>query len=235
MKRIAGAALGVAMVVTPAMAADLIVETPIYEEAIAAAHDWSGPYAGVHLGWVTGSTEAPFGPVGGPLTTGNDPFDFSGWLAGAHLGVNFQDGSLVGGVEALVDWAPFSGDDADLGGDTNGIRGKFLGTLAGRIGFAADTALFYLSGGVAVLTADGVILDIPAQAAVGYTFFGGTVGAGVEMAFDENISARLDYRYYAFGQQTGTYPLGGGGLFGGYDLAFAPQFHTVSAGISVGF
>lgn len=229
MRHIAGAVLVFALVTTPAMAADLIVETPVYEAAMAAAHDWSGPYAGVHLGWVTGSTQAPYGFIGGPLTVGNDPFNFTGALVGAHLGANFQHGIVVASVEALADWAPFYGDDADAGGDTNGIRGQFLGTLAGRLGIASDMALFYVSGGAAVLTAEGVVNDVPAQAPVSQTYFGGTVGAGVEVAFDENISARLDYRYYAFSQQTSTYTAAG------YDLAFSPNFHTVSVGVSVGF
>jgi outer membrane immunogenic protein len=229
MKRLVGAALGVAMIVTPAMAADLIVETPIYEEAMAAAYDWSGPYAGVHLGWIMGSSPVPWGAIGGPLVNDDGPIGLSGWLAGGHLGVNFQDGSLVGGVEVLLDYAPFTGNDGGTGGHINQIDGQFLGTLGGRLGFAADTALFYLSGGVAVLTANGTVPTVPAQPAVGYTFLGGTLGAGVEFAFDESISARLDYRYYLFGQQTGTYTVAG------YDLAFAPQFHTVSAGISFGF
>jgi outer membrane immunogenic protein len=223
-----GAAI-VAASVSPVLAADLIIEEEDIFVPDEVEFDWSGPYIGVHAGWLTGTVDAPYGDIGAPLTDGNDPFGISGWLAGVHAGVNFQSGSFVGGVEALADYAPFTGDDAGASGDINGLEGQFLGTLAGRVGFAADTLFFYLSGGGAVLTANGLVLDPGDEETVGATFFGGTVGAGVEVAFDENVSARLDYRFYAFGQQVVTFP------DGDYDIGFSPSFHTLTAGISVGF
>ncbi len=226
MKRILGAALVAATFLTPAMAADLIIE-PVDEVAMAHLHDWSGMYAGVHVGYISGTTDAPWGAVGGPLTTSDDgPFDLTGWLAGGHLGVNFQSGSLVGGVEILADYAPFAGDDAGVGGDVNGLEGRFLGTLAGRVGFAADEFLFYLSGGGAVLAANGTA---PLDGDVGVTFFGWTVGAGAEFAVTEDVSLRADYRYYSFGQEVASFPTDT------YDMGFNPSFHTVSVGVSMAF
>ncbi len=229
MKRILGAALVAATFLTPAMAADLIIE-PGDEVAMAHLHDWSGMYAGVHVGYISGTTDAPWGAVGGPLTTDDDgPIDLTGWLGGAHLGVNFQDGNLVGGVEVLADYAPFSGDDGGLNGDTNSLSGQFLGTLAGRIGFAADEFLFYLSGGGAVLTATAEVLDVGEEESDGLTFFGWTVGAGAEFAVTEDVSIRADYRYYSFGQQVASFPVNA------YDMGFNPSFHTVSVGVSMAF
>lgn len=220
-----GAVLAVTM--TSAMGADLIVDAPVYEAAVEAAHDWSGPYVGVHGGYAFGTVDAPYSDdIGDPLTLGNDPFDASGWLLGVHAGVNLQSGSLVGGVEVLADFAPVSGDDDGAGGDLNGLEGQFLGTLAGRVGFATDSLFFYLSGGGAVFTANGTTEgddDVP------LTFLGGTVGAGVEVAFDENISARVDYRYYAFGQQVASF------VGAGYDIGYTPSFHAITAGLSIGF
>ena len=222
---VAGGFLVVATM-TQVMAADLIIEEPVYEAAMAASHDWSGAYIGVHGGYLWGSTEAPYSDDnGGPLNFGNDPFDFSGWLAGAHIGANFHSGSVAGGVEALFDYAPFSGDDGGEGGDVNGLDGQFLGTLAGRIGFASDSLFVYLSGGGAVLTAEGTA---PGETDA-LTFYGGTVGAGAEAALSEAISVRLDYRYYLFAQQVASFP------DGGYDIGYTPSFHTVTAGLSFAF
>jgi outer membrane immunogenic protein len=144
-----------------------------------------------------------------------------------HAGVNFQDGSFVGGVEVLADYAPFSGDDAGVGGDINGLNGQFLGTLAGRVGFAADEFFFYLSGGGAVLTAEATA-NTPDESD-NLTFLGWTAGAGAEFAVTEDVSLRADYRYYSFGQEVATFPINT------YDMGFNPSFHTVSVGVSMAF
>lgn len=226
MIRIAMGGAIVAAMCGTAAAADLIVEQPVYEAAMTAAHDWSGAYLGVHGGWAFGNVDAPYADtIGGPLVDGNDPFDISGGIVGLHAGLNVQQGSFVGGVEVLADYAPISGDDNGDGGDLNGLDGQFLGTLAGRIGIATDSALFYLSGGGAVFTAEGTA---PGES-VGATFLGGTVGAGVELALTEDISARLDYRYYTFGQEVVSFP------GAGYDIGFTPSFHSVTAGLSLAF
>jgi outer membrane immunogenic protein len=212
-----------------AFAADLVIEAPA-EMVVDSSYDWSGFYIGVHGGYGAGIAEQlwDLGVVDDPATEDVD-IDIDGWLLGGHIGANFQSGSLVGGVEALLDYAPLGGSDGGTDGDDNAFDAEWLATFGGRVGFASDQALFYLSGGVAVLSGVGSVLDVGEEEEVDYSFVGGTVGAGVEFAIDENISARLDYRYYAFGESVEYFPING------YSEGFTPSFHTITAGLSMGF
>lgn len=212
-----------------AMAADLIVDAPVTEATLAAAHDWSGPYVGLHAGYGWGNADQIYGDIGLPPDTEDESFSIDGWLLGAHAGINFQSGSFAGGVEALIDYAPISGNDTGSDDDTNGLDVQWLGTLAGRAGFATDSVFFYLSGGAAVMSGTGTVLDPGEGEDVGYTFFGGTVGAGVEVAASEDVSLRLDYRYYAFAEQSGSF------TGNNYDNYYTPTLHTITAGVSFAF
>jgi outer membrane immunogenic protein len=211
-------------------APEFMEEIPIVDDV----YDWSGPYIGVHGGWGVGIVDQRFGAIGGDPSTFpfDDPIPIEGWLAGVHLGANVQQDSMVFGAEALLDWAPLAGDDGDpqgFGPDNNTFEGRFLGTGAVRIGFAADMVFFYLSGGGAVLTANATITDPGEEESIGYTFVGGTVGSGVEIALSEGVSVRFDYRYYHFLPSVETWPINN------RDRELTPRFHTLTAGVSVGF
>ena len=72
---------------------------------------------------------------------------------------------------------------------------NWIATLRGRVGFAADRALFYV-------TAGGAFTDIkPSTGAL--TFGGGTepgwtAGGGVEYAITDNWTAKIEYLYASF-------------------------------------
>ena len=135
--------------------------------------------------------------------------DRTGWLGGGQIGYNWQAGQVVFGVE-------FSGSFADLGGGVNaGVLpggeffesdGKSLLMLTGRLGWAADRALFYVTGGAASVRANvdlhtplggGVILSRE----VSFTRTGWTFGIGAEYAFTPNWSFAAQYNWIDLGDR----------------------------------
>jgi len=81
-----------------------------------------------------------------------------------------------------------------------------VGTVAGRLGVALDRVLVYGKGGVAWandqynLTSPSIAL-MPAFSG-NETRFGWMVGAGVEYAFFDNWSAKVEYNYLDFHTST---------------------------------
>lgn len=146
--------------------------------------------------------------------------DDTGFTGGAQIGYNWQFGSLVFGVEADINYLDRGDGDRGyrilgIGGTgldltVNGNRGgsDYFGTLRGRIGYAFDRTMIYATGGFAY--SDGgngrggaVVTDPGAGGAVVATYtsrgssrdWGYAVGAGIEHAFTNNWSAKLEYLY----------------------------------------
>lgn len=181
---------------TSVMAADLIVEEPIAEVALA-AYDWNGFYVGGQIG------------VMGVDVTTPDP-DFvqpsgAGFLIGLHAGANAQMDSFVLGVEGDVEYSSFSATEFCANDDFDcSTNLDWQGSLRGRAGFAADSALFYVTAGLAAANFGGSTDDgtLFADSSVR---FGWTAGAGIELGLSENLSARAEYRYSDYGSQDMEY------------------------------
>jgi outer membrane immunogenic protein len=81
--------------------------------------------------------------------------------------------------------------------------------VRGRIGYAQDRVLFYATGGYAFskivgnLNVVGVISDSDTVHLKGWT-----VGGGIEYAFAQNWTARVEYLYVDFRPETTTMNLG---------------------------
>ena len=80
----------------------------------------------------------------------------------------------------------------------------WFGTVRARLGYAANSWLFYATGGYAYAQLD---TDLSASAAGFATTFnrheirnGWTAGGGIEVALSRNWSARLEYLYLDFGK-----------------------------------
>lgn len=210
-----------AVATTSVMAADLIVEEPIAEAALA-AYDWNGAYVGVQVGggWATFDREIL------PVPGFQNSFDASGWLAGVYAGANFQMDSFVLGIEGDVNWTNISGDDAGTGGSLDTGTIDALASLRARAGVAFESVLLYATAGIAAgaVTADND--DGPES--ISGTHIGWTAGVGAEVGVTEDIRLRAEYRYYDLGTEE-------------YDfVSVAPaQYsitaHTVTAGLSFAF
>src|SRR5436305_459221 len=66
----------------------------------------------------------------------------------------------------------------------------------------------------------------------GETRVGWTVGAGAELAFAQNWSAKLEYSYYDFGNQT---PILSDRIFGTQPIGVEQTIHTVKVGLNYRF
>ena len=175
--------------------------------------DWSGGYAGLHVGYGWGheasTTHSENGPVY-PQDFIGDNFSINGFVGGAHLGYNAQFNQFVIGIEADID-----GTDIN-GGYTHSFYDNFYilkmkmtsdiqGSLRVRFGYATDNWLFYATGGVAVAQAKmSLTLSMPEYSfketnSDTNTHVGWTIGGGTEYAFTQNWVARLDVRYTDFG------------------------------------
>jgi outer membrane immunogenic protein len=141
--------LGVAL---PAGAADLPTAFPTKAPALAALYNWTGFYVGANLGygWANGTDSFTVNPGGATVgTSGN----LSGIVGGGQLGYNWQVSSLVFGIEGDLDAADQSRTAAAPCGAGCTVsatdRVRWFGTIRGRVGFAADRWLFYVTGGAA--------------------------------------------------------------------------------------
>jgi outer membrane immunogenic protein len=211
MKKLLLALFAVIGLSTAVNAADMAVKArPLSPPA--PIFSWTGFYIGAHAGggWFDKSWTAPLTPInitgcpGCPLFVGSHTA--SSWLAGGQVGFNYQTGMWVLGIEADGSWTDLNATSA------NGLVPAFLfirsktdavGTFAGRVGIAANQALFYVKGGGAVASdrfATGAFGPplVEVQAASD-TRWGWMVGVGIEYAFTPNWSVKAEYNYLDFG------------------------------------
>jgi outer membrane immunogenic protein len=193
MKRILLAGAGVLAMASLANAADL--PRQMYTKApppmVAPYYNWTGFYVGINGGgaWGTSSWDS----------TGS--FDLSGGMIGGTVGYNWQTGPWVLGVEGDIDWASVKGSTAVIGCVTASCstENTWLGTVRGRVGYAFDRWMPYITGGVAF---GGVDANQSPFTGGSSTQVGWAAGAGVEFAVVNNITAKVEYLHYDLGSFT---------------------------------
>jgi len=198
--------VGIAVITTAisAQAADLPdrSNSPSYYKAPAElSFDWTGFYTGINGGYAWGRSSWSDPAVGAD----SGSFNTSGGLVGGQLGYNWQTGSVVLGIETDVDWMSAKGSTAGPGGvcatDGGGqcqTQQSWVGTTRGRIGYAFNRLLPYVTAGVAY----GNIQAAQPTGTTTNTNAGWTAGGGVEYGFDRNWSARLEYLHVDLGTAT---------------------------------
>jgi outer membrane immunogenic protein len=203
MKRIVLAA-ALAFGAVPALAADLPAPAPpprapaAYVPVAAPVYNWSGIYVGINGGYGFGTSSWDFSSLaGGPASTGN--FDINGPLVGGTVGVNFQTGQFVFGVEADGDWSDIKGSAGVCNPFTCQTSNEWLATIRGRIGYAFDRVLIYGTaggaGGDVKGAFSGTFLGTPFSISSDSSEFGWTAGGGIEYGITENITARVEYLF----------------------------------------
>jgi outer membrane immunogenic protein len=172
-----------------ATAADLPARYPDRPPAAySVPYSWSGVYVGLNAGGVFGRFSDDFG----------DSVSASGLLGGAQFGAQMQMGQIVLGAEA-----DFQGTTQNHG-NTFPILGvpvtisekmPWFGTLRGRFGYAFDRVLVFGTGGVAwvdgKVEASGGGLTLSTEA----NSIGWTAGGGMEWAFADRWSTKIEYLY----------------------------------------
>jgi opacity protein-like surface antigen len=219
------------------------------------AVNWTGFYIGAHLGaaWGGQSWSDPFPTFftnGNPNSPGfGDNIDLFGPVGGGQIGVNWQSGHWVVGLEADVSGADIRGENTcftGLGGTNCSSRTDVLGTVTGRVGFAWDRSMVYAkAGGAWAHTRDtdninniALVVGFPGVSTVDHTRGGWTAGTGVEYAFSPAWSGKLEYDYLNFGHASDTFlnlafPAALAGVTN--TISVNQQIHMVKLGINYRF
>lgn len=148
---------------------------------------------------------------------GRTATDFAA-TAGVQAGYDWQSCNRVLGWVADVNWADASAlttDNADAP-PAGTIRSSmdWYGTLRARAGLAANNALVYLTGGVAVARIGTTITDPPVTFDFDRTRWGFVGGAGAEFLLGNNWSFSTELLYMQFAKKSVT------GLDGATPYAF---------------
>lgn len=157
---------------------------------------WTGIYVGGSVGYGWGDVSNTFDiDKGAPDKQSDSPDSF---LYGGFAGFNIQTGNFVFGGEVGLNGTDF---DATTFDDTvkNHIDRYF--TAVGRLGYAYGDWLFYGFGGAAwakVKTAELQDSGIHTDEA---SHMGWTAGAGIERAFSDRFSVRLEYSHVDLGSE----------------------------------
>ncbi len=189
MKRLCVALLGLASLAGSATAADLSRPVPYYPKApiVAPIYNWTGFYVGVNGGGAFGTSK----------WDSTNSFNISGGLIGATAGYNYQAGQAVLGVEGDIDWADINGTTTTgcpLGCKTND---NWLSTVRGRLGYAADRFMPFVTGGAAF---GDIRASTPGFPTASATNAGWTLGGGLEAAIVPHWTAKVEYLYVDLGK-----------------------------------
>lgn len=205
---VGGQALAADIYEPPPAAAPPPAYTPV------SAYDWSGFYLGLQGGYDWNNA-----------ASGGFTADVDGFIGGVYGGYNWQfAGPWVVGIDGSFNWSGASGSSA-AAPIANSAEVDWKGFIRGRLGYAVDRFLIYGTAGAAVM-------DYNATAGAGSgsaTPWGWTIGAGVEAAITQNVTARLDYAY----QDYGTFSVTGSGAFAGAGVPVSVSSHTLMAGIAL--
>ncbi|ANT51899.1 outer membrane protein [Mesorhizobium amorphae] len=183
------------------------------------AYDWSGFYAGAHVGVAVGDITATdvTQPNGGFFTdlvpAGTEGFHFSDTniAGGVHVGAQYQWDQFVFGGEAT--WtatgirktivSPYFPDS-----DTETGRIQHYATVVGKIGYAFDRVMIYAKGGYAGGEVGFKARDNDALVTYEQNEWhnGYALGLGADYALTDRLSLGVDYTHVDLGSKTSTGP-----------------------------
>jgi outer membrane immunogenic protein len=205
---------------------------------------WTGFYVGVNAGGAfrannnVNNNNLPL--LGFPVVANNGNGNNARFIGGGQAGINYQVNQFVFGVEGdgQVLVGGNNNNNNFFGFGNNGNNTRFLGTVRGRGGLAFDRFLVYGTGGVAFGTGPTINNFNPFLIGAGPFFnnvnngnnwrVGYAVGAGVEYAFLNNWSVKLEYLYTDLGRANNN-----GFLFN--NNTFRERNHIVRAGLNYKF
>lgn len=205
---------------------------PVAPAPVVPIFTWTGLYLGLNAGYgfSTNDDDEVFGDD--DLVVGRREGG-EGFVGGGQIGYNYQLGQFVVGLETDLQYADLKRDHNDFFDDNRfgyGSQGvEWFGTARGRAGVAFDRALVYATGGFAY--GDGGSSSYYDN---GQTYSGGddiklgyTVGGGVEYAFTNNLSAKVEGLYVGLDHEDSG--------FAGYSGEKENDFAVVRAGVNYKF
>ncbi len=193
---------------SPVLAADFPlpagepIRAPVAYNANGPYTNWAGAYLGLNGGFGLGSSQWTLGLMA------TDVFNTNGFLFGGTVGFNYPVSAVLFGLEADVDWSSLNGSAGTCAVTTAGAtaacesKNNLLGTARGRVGYALDRTLIYVTGGAAFGPVQTGLN--PPAAFDTTTKVGWAAGAGVEFAFFGNWSAKAEYLFVDLGSASCT-------------------------------
>src|SRR5450432_4110219 len=179
MKKYIAFATCVAISSTSAFGADLPAQ--VAPVPYVAPFTWNGFYVGGELGWMQTNPKYTTGALllGAPFLVSSGS-DKSGLTYGVMGGYNYQVGQLVLGVGGdFAGWTVGTIRFTAITGDFLTAHAKWGGSIRGRLGYAADHALFYVTGGAAFASNEASIPLTGISIGGDGAQWGWTVGGGL--------------------------------------------------------
>jgi outer membrane immunogenic protein len=182
-------------------AADLPLPSPNFDAEAPYAH-WGGTYLGLNGGFGVGSSQWSQGLISTSI------FNTDGFLVGGTIGFNYPVSAVLFGVEGDLDWSSLNGSVGSCAVNGAGAvagcetKNNVLGTVRGRMGYAFDRTLIYLTGGAAFgdfQTGLNPPATFDSAAKVGWA-----AGAGFEFAVTNAWSAKAEYLFVDLGTASCT-------------------------------
>ncbi|TYB82177.1 outer membrane protein [Maritimibacter fusiformis] len=199
-------------VATAASAGTIVAPTPdpvIMPTPAPVMSYWDGFYAGAALGWATGEY-TNYGNTPATVTPGD------GFSYGGFVGYNFvMDGGFMVGAELAG--GRFSLEDAAAVNELN----MTLFDAKLRVGFEADRALVYASGGYTMGT--GEVVNTSPGSPYSGEGTGWNLGAGVDYLVTDSMFVGAEYVYRDITDSLNATP------------AWDAQFHTFSVRAGIKF
>jgi outer membrane immunogenic protein len=230
MKFVLAAAAIAALATTSAAAADLparpYTKAPAY---VAPVYNWTGFYAGVHLGAAFGGDDGYTSQNTALVGSSRD----AAFLGGGQIGADYQFApNWVIGIEGQISGLSNNGRRFNDFRDELRDQSDWLASVTGRLGYTWGPGLIYAKGGVAfrdnggVAATAGFLPVVTDRESVGYT-----IGGGLEYMFAPAWSAKIEYQYYNFGTPNVVYTT----TAGPWALSYKDDLHTVKVGLNYHF
>lgn len=199
--------------------------------------DWSGIYAGVHVGGAGSNVDwdVNIGAAPGDSLS----YDAGGLIAGGHLGVQRQFENFVFGVEASVTVTDLDDRQPSNLSPTISFSTETdtIARITGRLGYAIDRFMPYVTGGYAgadIATKGTVVGLFPDSFSLRDWEHGWTIGGGVDYMLTGNVVIGIEYGYIDFGETTRS----GTTAVGGFPFTIGDvdkEIHSLSGRISIKF
>lgn len=240
---------GLALAAATAMAADIGgLPPPAPMLSPVPVYNWNGFYVGGHIGYAAAESNITETPVDTGITTSGSATANS-FIGGAQVGWNWVIvPHVLIGFEWDVSGGSLGANPATTfgGGGTVGWTDSvnWFGTARGRLGYAVDNWLFYVTGGLAwaqnQLTRTQTVAG-PTSPALNATFtssdtrVGWSAGAGIEWGFAPNWSAKAEYLYISINQETVPYTVASPAAVRTFNVAESMTMQTVRLGVNYRF
>jgi outer membrane immunogenic protein len=186
------------------LAADLQMRAPARMLVPGVVYGWVGCYVGIEGGadWGQSRHDTAFGAT-------SDAFAVTGGVAGGTVGCNYQTSQWMLGLEGDLSWTSMRGSAVEAAAFpatfSSETRENWLATVRGRLGWAWQRWLIYVTGGYAAAAVEARVSNptLALDVSDTKTRNGFTLGAGIEAAIAGNWTAKLEYLYV--GLQNASY------------------------------